>query len=58
VGQESPGNKGDGRLWAFIPSYSKGGLDLTLDIEQLQAKGSEEHKLNILVAGSAYDFGR
>ncbi len=57
VGQESPGNKGDGRLWAFIPSYSKGGLDLTLDIEQLQAKGSEEHKLNILVAGGAYDFG-
>ena len=38
VGQESPGNKGDGRLWAFIPSYAKGGLDLTLDIEQLQAK--------------------
>jgi predicted porin len=57
VGQESPSNKGDGRLWAFIPSYSKGGLDLTLDVEQLQAKGSEEHKLNILVAGGAYDFG-
>ncbi|NML27802.1 porin [Zoogloea dura] len=57
VGQESPGNRGDGRLWAFIPSYSKGGLDLTLDLEQLQAKGSEEHKLNILVAGAAYDFG-
>lgn len=57
VGQESPGNKGDGRLWAFIPSYAKGGLDLTLDIEQLQAKGSEEHKLNILAAGAAYDFG-
>lgn len=41
----------------MIPSYSKGGLDLTLDVEQLQAKGSEDHKLNILAVGAAYDFG-
>ena len=57
VGQESPGNKGDGRLWAFIPSYAKGPLSLTLDLEQLSAKGNEDHKLNILVAGASYDFG-
>lgn len=57
VGQESPGNKGDGRLWAFIPSYSKGPLDLTLDLEQLTAKGSEDHKLKILVTAASYDFG-
>lgn len=57
VGQESPGNEGDGRLWAFIPSYSRGGLDLTLDLEQLQVKGAERHKLNIVVAGASYDFG-
>lgn len=57
VGQESPGNRGDGRLWAFIPSYSRDGLDLTLDLEQLQVKGAERHKLNIVVAGASYDFG-
>ncbi|RTL25029.1 MAG: porin, partial [Rhodocyclaceae bacterium] len=57
VGQENPGNKGDGRLWALIPSYAKGPLNLTLDFEQLAPKGSEEHKTNILVGGVSYDFG-
>lgn len=57
VGQESPGNRGDGRLWAFIPTYTRGGLDLTLDLEQLQAKGAENNKLNIVVVGASYDFG-
>lgn len=57
VGQESPGNRGDGRLWAVIPSYSQNGLDLTLDLERLEVKGAERHALNIVVAGASYDFG-
>ncbi|WP_424193587.1 porin [Ampullimonas aquatilis] len=57
IGQEHPGNVGDGRLWAIIPSYTNGPLNVTVDYERLTPKGAEKYKTHIYVAAASYDLG-
>lgn len=57
IGQENPGNNGDGRLYAIIPSYNNGPLSATIDYEHFETKGAEKYPTKIYVAAGSYDFG-
>lgn len=56
IGQEQPGNKGDNRVYAIIPSYENGPLSVTFDHEESWNAKSGAPRLKLSILAGTYDF--
>jgi predicted porin len=57
AGHKNDGNKGDARLFSFLPGYTQGALDLGISHQRTNFKDAGSHIAD-WAAGGAYDFGQ
>jgi predicted porin len=57
IGDELPGNKGDVRIYALIPSFTWGQLTVTYDHEEVWNAKSKAPRLEVNLLAASYDFG-
>jgi predicted porin len=55
--QEAVGNAGDNRVFALMPRYTNGPLDIGLSYHHIKSEESDAVKVNNWTLAGAYDFG-
>ena len=57
IGDEAPGNVGDTRIYALIPSFTMGALTVKYDHEEVWNAKTGNPRLKVNVLAASYDFG-
>ncbi|MDR1647125.1 MAG: porin [Zoogloeaceae bacterium] len=57
IGQEATGNTGDNRVFALMPRYTNGPLDIGFSYHRIKSEDSDAVKVNNWTLAGAYDFG-
>jgi predicted porin len=57
IGQEALENSEDNRVWAILPRYTNGPLDVALSYHQIKSKDSDAVDIKNWAVGATYDFG-
>ncbi|MDR1646820.1 MAG: porin [Zoogloeaceae bacterium] len=57
IGQEATENGGDNRVWAILPRYTNGPLDVALSYHQIKSHDTDNVDIKNWALGGTYNFG-